>query len=121
MTTRRRLVLALMASALSAPLAPFAQQPARIARVGFLFPGFPEGVGKVGLQAFRDGLHELGYVEGKNIQLEVRWGEGKLERMPALAAELVQLNVDVILAGNSPSVFAPRQATRPIPVWTPTS
>ncbi len=121
MTTRRRLILALMAGALSAPLASFAQQPAKVARVGFLFPGFPEGVGKVGLQAFRDGLHELGYAEGRNIQLEVRWGEGKLERMPALAAELVQLNVDVILAATSPSVVAARQATRTIPIVTPAS
>ena len=107
MNTRRRLVLALTAGALAAPVASFAQQPAKIARVGYLFPGFPEGVGKLGLQAFRDGLRELGYVEGKNIQLEVRWGEGKLERLPALAAELVQLKVDVIVAASS------HQSSRP--------
>jgi putative ABC transport system substrate-binding protein len=121
MITRRRLVLALMAGPLAAPLASFAQQPARIARIGYLFPGFPQGVGQVGLQAFRDGLRELGYVEGRNIQLEVRWGEGKLERLPALAAELVQLKVDVIVAATSPSVAAARQATRTIPIVMPTS
>jgi putative ABC transport system substrate-binding protein len=106
---------------LAAPLASFAQQPAKIPRIGFLYPGFPEGVGQVGLQAFRDGLRELGYVEGKNIQLEVRWGEGKLERMPGLAAELVQSKVDVIVAATSPSVIAARQATRTIPIVMPTS
>ncbi|HEV3193920.1 MAG TPA: ABC transporter substrate-binding protein [Polyangiaceae bacterium] len=110
-----------MAGPLAAPLASFAQQPARIARIGYLFPGFPQGVGQVGLQAFRDGLRELGYVEGRNIQLEVRWGEGKLERLPALAAELVQLKVDVIVAATSPSVAAARQATRTIPIVMPTS
>ena len=121
MNTRRRLVLALIAGALAAPVASFAQQPARIARVGFLYPGFPDGVGSVGLRALRDGLHELGYVEGKNLQLELRWGEGKIERLPALAAELVQLKVDVIVAATSPSVVAARQATRTIPIVMPTS
>jgi putative ABC transport system substrate-binding protein len=121
MNTRRRLVLALIAGALAAPVASFAQQPAKIARVGFLYPGFPDGVGSVGLRALRDGLHELGYVEGKNLQLELRWGEGKIERLPALAAELVQLKVDVIVAATSPSVVAARQATRTIPIVMPTS
>jgi len=110
-----------MAGALAAPLASFAQQPANIARIGFLHPASPEGVGGVHLKAFRDGLRELGYVEGKNLQLEVRWGEGKLERLPALAAELVQLKVDVIVAATSPSVVAARQATRTIPIVMPTS
>jgi putative tryptophan/tyrosine transport system substrate-binding protein len=121
MNTRRRLVLALIAGALAAPVASFAQQPAKIARVGFLYPGFPDGVGSVGLRALRDGLHELGYVEGKNLQLELRWGEGKIERLPALAAELVQLKVDVIVAATSPSVVAASQATRTIPIVMPTS
>ncbi len=120
MTTRRRLVLALMAGALSAPLASFAQQPAKIARVGFLHAASAQGT-EAQLQAFRDGLRELGYVEGKNLQLEVRWGEGKLERLPALAAELVQLKVDVIVAAASPSVVAAREATRTIPIVMPVS
>jgi putative ABC transport system substrate-binding protein len=75
----------------------------------------------VHLQAFRDGLRELGYVEGKNLQLEVRWGEGKLERLPALAAELVQSKVDVIVAATAPSVIAAREATRTIPIVMPVS
>jgi putative ABC transport system substrate-binding protein len=121
MNRRPRLVLALMAGALAAPLASFAQQPAKIARIGFLHAASPEGIGDVHLQAFRDGLRELGYVEGKNLQLEVRWGEGKLERLPALAAELVQAKVDIIVAATSPSVAAARQATRVIPIVMPTS
>jgi putative ABC transport system substrate-binding protein len=121
MTTRRRLVLALMAGALAAPLASFAQQPAKIARIGFLSPASAAGDWGIRLQAFRDGLRELGYVEGKNLQLEVRWGEGKLERLPTLAAELVQLKVDVIVAATSPSVVAASQATRTIPIVMPVS
>ena len=121
MNTRRQLVLALVTGALAAPLASFAQQPAKIPRIGFLHPASLESVGGVQLQAFRAGLRELGYVEGKNIQLEIRWGEGKLDRIPALAAELVQLKVDVILAATSPSVVAARQATQTIPIVMPVS
>src|SRR6266446_7676500 len=121
MNRRRRLVLALTAGALVAPLASFAQQPAKIARIGFLTPASSAGDWNIRLQAFRDGLRELGYVEGKNLQLEVRWGEGKLERLPALAAELVQLKVDVIVAASSPSVVAASRATRTIPIVMPLS
>ena len=121
MTTQRRFVLALIAGALAVPLASFAQQPARIARIGFLHSASPEGVGDVHLQAFRDGLRELGYVEGKNLQLELRWGEGKLERLPALAVELVVAKVDIIVAVTSPSVAAADQATRTIPIVMPLS
>src|SRR6266436_215055 len=121
MNRRRRLVLALMAGVFSAPLASFAQQPAKIARIGFLTPASSAGDWNIRLQAFRDGLRELGYVEGKNLQLEVRWGEGKLERLPALAAELVQLKVDVIVAASSPSVVAASRATRTIPIVMPLS
>ena len=121
MITRRELVLALMAAALAAPLASFAQQPTKIARIGFLSPASPSGDWDIRLQALRDGLRELGYVEGKNLLLEVRWGEGKLERLPALADELVQAKVDVIVAASSPAVVAARQATRTIPIVMPLS
>lgn len=121
MKTRRRHLLALLAGALAAPLASFAQQAAKIARIGFLHPASPEGVSDLRLQAFRAGLRELGYVEGKNLQLEVRWGNGDLERMPALAAELVNLKVDVIVAGASPAEVAAQQATRTIPIVMPVS
>jgi putative ABC transport system substrate-binding protein len=105
--------------AIALPAASFAQQP-RVARLGFLHAASAQGT-EAQLQAFRDGMRELGYVEGKNFQLEVRWGEGKLERLPALAAELVQLKVDVIVAASSPSVAAARKATQTIPIVMPVS
>jgi putative ABC transport system substrate-binding protein len=120
MNTLRRHALALMAGVLAAPLASFAQQPAKIPRIGFLHPGAQQASDSQ-LQAFRDGLRALGYVEGKNLQLEVRWGEGTLDRLPALAAELVQLKVDIIVAATSPSVEAARQTTRTIPIVMPVS
>ncbi len=98
-----------------------AQRPAGIARIGFLSPASPTGGWDIRLQAFRDGLRELGYVEGKNFQLEVRWAEGNIERLPMLAAELVQLKVDVIVAASSPAVVAAQQATRTIPIVMPLS
>jgi len=98
-----------------------AQRPASVARIGFLSPASPAGGWDIRLQAFRDGLRALGYVEGKNLQLEVRWGEGNLERLPVLAAELIQLKVDVIVAASSPAVIAARQATRTIPIVMPLS
>jgi len=117
---RRETVLALLALGV-APRAGQAQQQGKIPRIGFLHPAVPQNNTVPFLEAFRQGLRELGYVEGKNIQLEVRWGEGKLERMPALADELVRLNVDVIVAATSPSVLAAKQATRTIPIVMPLS
>ena len=62
------------------------------------------------------GLRELGYVEGKNIIIEYRWAEGKYERLPGLAAELVQMKVDVIVAASTPAIQAAQQATTTIPI-----
>src|SRR5256885_3748649 len=98
MNTRRRLILVLVADAIAAPLVSFAQRPAKFARIGFLHSASPEGIGDIHLRAFRDGLRELGYVAGKNLQLAVPWGHGKLERLPALAAEPDQLKLDVLVA-----------------------
>ena len=120
MNTRRRCVLALMFGALAAPAVSFAQQPAGMVRIGFLFAASSQGA-EPQLQAFRDGLRELGYVEGKNLLLEVRYGDGKLERLPALASELVALKVDVIVAASSPSIAAARKATQTIPIVMPLS
>jgi putative ABC transport system substrate-binding protein len=66
-------------------------------------------------------MRDLGYVEGRDYRLEIRWGEGKLERMPALAAELVKLKPDVIVARSSPSVLAMKNATRTLPIVMPVS
>jgi putative ABC transport system substrate-binding protein len=92
-----------------------AQQPARIFRIGILIQGstsyYPTRV-----EAFRQRLRELGYVEGKNIVIEYRYAEGKLERLPDLAAELVRLKVDVIVATGSPGTLAAKTLTATIPI-----
>ena len=122
MASRRQVVVSLGAVVLAAPLMSLAQQqPAKIARIGYLQPVVPENNSSPLLEDFRQGLRELGYVEGRNLQLEVRWGEGKLERMPALAEELVRLKVDVIVAVTAPSVMAAKQATGTIPIVMPFS
>ena|SRR5205809_7102422 len=86
--------------ALSLHLAYFAQaqQPTKVPRIGFLGTASPSTI-SARLEAFRQGLRELGYVEGKSIVIEWRSAEGKLDRFPALAAELVSLKVDVIVTG----------------------
>jgi len=94
-----------------------AQQPKTNARLGFLGATSP-AVEATRIDAFRDGLRELGYVEGKNTVIEWRWAEGKLERLPNLATELVRLNVDVIVAGGSTSTGAAKKATSKIPIVT---
>ena len=76
-----------------------AQQPTKIPRIGYLDGAFPS-TNAARIDAFRQGLRELGYVEGKNIVIEYRHAEGKLDRLPALAAELVRLKVDVIVTGG---------------------
>ena len=116
MNTRRRLVLALGAGALAAPLASFAQQKAaKVTRIGFLGPA-SASVFASWVEELRAGLRDLGYVEGKNILIEFRWADGKYERLPGLAAELVQLKVDVIVAATSPAVQAVQKATTNIPI-----
>ena len=67
-------------------------------------------------EAFRQGLRELGYVEGKNISIEYRFAEGKLDRLPALAAELVRLKVDLIITSGPPVTRAAKEATNTIPI-----
>jgi putative ABC transport system substrate-binding protein len=91
-----------------------AQQPTRIPRIGHLIATSPSASpGRI--EAFRQGLRELGYIEGKNIIIEWRYAEGKLDRLPELAAELVRLNVDVIVTAGPPDTRAAKQATRTIP------
>jgi putative ABC transport system substrate-binding protein len=103
---------------LAAPLAAWAQPAARIPRIGYLAPSLsPEASRLIG--AFRQGLRELGYVEGQNISLEFRSAEGSADRFPALAAELVALKVDVIVAGATLAVLPAKQATGTIPIVFP--
>ena len=122
MVSRRQFAASLALVFIAAPRAGFAQQqPRKIARIGYLQPATPQNGTSPFLEDLRDGLRDLGYIEGKNLQLEIRWGEGKLERMPELANELVRLNVDVIVAVSSPSVVAAKAATKTIPIVMPLS
>ena len=94
-----------------------AQQAASIPRIGFLSPSsLSEPRTTRYLQAFRQGLHELGYVEGQNIAIEVRWAEGKSARLPGLASELVRLKVNVIVTYGDQAIRAAKQATETIPI-----
>ena len=108
------LILAL--GVLAAPLSGAAQQADKIARIGYLALNLAAGDPRV-REAFHQGLRDLGYVEGRNLLIEYRDAEGKTERFPALAAELVALKVDVIVtAGGTLGALAAKQATRTLPV-----
>jgi len=97
-----------------APLAAHAQQASKVYRIGFL--GDSPAAFSEPTEAFRQGLRDLGYVEGRNITIEYRWAEGKPERMRELAEELVRLKVDVIMAPSSIYTRAAKQATSTIPI-----
>src|SRR4029434_1806115 len=92
-----------------------AQQPTKIPRVGYL-TGTLSSANSARREAFRQGLRELGYVEGKNIIIEWRSAEEKLDRFPVLAAELVRLKVDIIVTGGSSPTRAAKEATTTIPI-----
>ena len=112
---RVSLVALLAVFLLAGPLAAGAQQPAKVARIGFLGSGAPAETDSR-LEVFRQGLRDLGYMEGRNIAIEYRWAEGKMELLPGLAAEFVGLKVDVIVASSTPAAIAARNATRTIPI-----
>jgi len=92
-----------------------AQQPKKVPRIGFLATVFPSTISDR-VEAFRQGLRELGYVEGKNIVIEWRYAEGKADRLPGLAAELVRLKVDLIVTAGSPVTRSAKEATSTIPI-----
>ena len=109
------LIVVLAVSLLAAPLPAEAQQAAKVARIGYLSPSLASSPHLH--DAFLQGLRDLGYVEGRNVVIEYRDAEGKLERVPALAAELVALKVDVIFVGGGTRVtLAAMQATKTIPI-----
>ena len=112
-------IVLLILSLLVAPLAAEAQPAGKMPRIGVLAPGTPAGPW---VNAFRQGLHALGYVEDQTIALEIRWDEGQLERRLALAAELVAHNVDVLVAGTGGLAQAAQRATTTAPIvcwWAP--
>ena len=108
------LILSLAFSVVAAPPAANAQQAGKVPRLGILSPGSP-GPSPL-LEAFRQGLRELGYVEARNIVIEWRFAEGRSDRLPDMAAELVRLKVDVIFAMNTPAGQAAKNATGMIPI-----
>ena len=112
----RKIAVCLLTTALLS-IAPFAsaQQPKKVPRIGVLAQSSALFL-STHFEAFREGLRELGYVEGKSIVIEYRYAEGELDRLPALADELVRLKVDVIVASSTVSVLAAKKATKEIPV-----
>jgi len=99
----------------AAPLAAGAQPNGKVYRIGFIQTAPRKEIGHL-FKALDDGLRELGYVEGRNVVFERRFADGKQERLAALAVELVQLKVDIIVSGSNPVIAAIRQATATIPV-----
>ena len=114
MRNRSVAVLALSFSAALASHVLDAQGAEPVPKIGFL--GMDSGMQAVRVTAFRDALSALGYVEGKNIEIEYRWAEGKFDRLPQLASELVADKVSIIVTAAPPAVPAARQATATIPI-----
>jgi len=112
---RKIFCFALSALIFAVSLPAQAQQPTKIPRIGFLGANFPT-TNPARHEAFRQGLRELGYVEGKNIVIEWRYAEGKFDRLPDLAAELVRLKVDVMVTAGPQSTRPAKEATSTIPI-----
>ena len=113
------LVLVLAVSLLAAPLAADAQEPGRIYRIGWLWL-LPASTGVECEEAFVKGLHHLGWIEGQNIRMIFRRGDGKRELLPGFAKELVDLRVDLIVGAVTDTARAAKQATSTIPILTVT-
>lgn len=116
MNNRRKLVIALGVGALAQPLASLAQQQGKAWRVGFLALRRPKSLDSDYFGAFPRSMQELGYTEGKNLIIEWRYADSEVERLAALAAELVQMRVDVIVVGDTPAARAAQRATATLPI-----
>ena len=112
---RREFITLLSGAAAGWPLAARAQPTNKIAHIGFLGSATAVSFSQ-SVRALREGLNALGYVEGKNITMEFRWAEGKYERLPELVADLVRLNVDVLVTHGTPGTQAAKRATTNIPI-----
>ena len=115
MMDRRAFLGSLAGGVLTAPLAAGAQQTGRVWRIGYLSADDPSAASHL-VEAFRHGLRDLGYVEGQNVIIEFRFANGKYDRLPHLAAELVRYQVDVIMVFTIPAVRAAKNATTAIPI-----
>ena len=113
--TRREFITLLGGAVIAWPLAARTQQPAKLPTIGYLGSGTPS-TDSQWVAAFVRRLRELGWVDGRNVAIEVRWTEGRSERFAEIAAELVRLEVDVILTHNTPPVLAAKEATSVIPI-----
>ena len=113
---RREFITLLGGAAAAWPLAARAQQPSRVPKIGYLSPVSAASGFLARDEMFRQGLRELGYVDGTNIVIEYRFADGQFDRLPALAAELVQLKVDVIVTAVTQASLAARDATKTIPI-----
>jgi putative tryptophan/tyrosine transport system substrate-binding protein len=112
---RRGFLLTSLAGAVAVPLGAEAQSAGRVHRIGFLGNATPALEANL-VGPFREGLRELGYVEGQNIVIEYRWAEGKYERFPALSAELLTQRVEVIVTAGTPASLAVKKATTSVPL-----
>jgi putative ABC transport system substrate-binding protein len=112
---RRAFIGSLTGGLLAAPLAAEAQQAEKVYRIGFLGAASHSRYAPF-VEALRLGLRDLGYVDGKNLAIEYRWAEGKLERLPSLAQELIRLNLDVLFVATTPGSLAAKAATATIPI-----
>jgi len=111
----RRAFVTGLGAVLAAPLAAEAQQAGKVYRIGYLLTATREQQAQLA-RAFEEGLRDLGYVPGRNVVIEYRFADGKLEQLPQLAQDLVRLKVDVIVTGSNPHVIAAKQATTTIPI-----
>ena len=112
---RRREFIALVGGAAAWPLAASAQQSRRVPRIGVLLLGTPASfAGRI--EAFVEGLRDLGYVDGRTVAIEWKWGQDRVDQLPDLAAELVRSQVDVIVTGGTPAAQTLKNATRTIPI-----
>ena len=108
--------IAFAAMLLAHSFAADAQQPKKVPRIGYVrVVGVPSLPGP-NVEAFRRGLQDLGYVEGKHFLIDFRYAEGKPDRIPSLVAELVRLKVDVLMSGDDPTIRVAKQATKTIPI-----